>query len=116
MYRLIRVPSMQYTREDRPEAITKEPKVYDPRIQCKGNRMKKFLLGLLLGISTTAAFAAPWKIPLYVCKLPDKTKLGEISVVKEGMFVLIAYQGVVVTWSELEKAKAVADAIPNEAN
>lgn len=76
--------------------------------------MKKFLLGLLLGVSTTAAMAAPWAIPMYECKLPDGTRLGLIATVKEGLLVKISDKAIILTWDELSKAKAVAEAIPAE--
>ena len=74
--------------------------------------MKKFVLGLLLGIRTTAAMASTWEIILREAKMPDGTRLGYISVVKEGMLVKIANASTVFTWDELDKAKAVAEATP----
>ena len=75
--------------------------------------MKKFLLGLLLGLSTTAAMAASnWEIVREEAKMPDGTVLGHIGIVKEGMSVKIANAFTVMTWDELDKAKAVAEATP----
>lgn len=66
-------------------------------------------------MSTTAAMAAtPWIIPLYEFKIPDGTQIGSISVVKEGLLVIVNKKGLIVHWETLEKAKAVADAIPSE--
>lgn len=78
--------------------------------------MKKFLLGLLIGVTFQGALAAtpPWEIPLYECKLGDGTRLGTIGIVKEGVHIVVNHQGIVLSWAELEKAKAVTDAIHAE--
>ena len=76
--------------------------------------MKRFVLGLLLGLSTTTAWAMPWEVILREAKLPDGTRLGYISVIRQGILVKIANATTVFSWDELEKAKAVANATPEQ--
>lgn len=75
--------------------------------------MKKFVLGLCLGLSVPAAMAASnWYIPLREAAIPDGTVIGSVGIVKTGIRIKIASAVMVMTWDEISIAKALADERP----
>jgi len=83
--------------------------------------MKKFLLGLALGLSTSAVMASSVAYPMYRAVLPDGTVLAKVLLVKEGLaFYINSSQlpenkkTLVLNWDFISKAKAVADSLPDE--
>ncbi len=72
--------------------------------------MKKFFTGLVLGLSVAGALAAPLakEVQYVVCKAPDGSTRGSISVVKEGIKVVIGDAVKVLSWEDVDLLRQVS--------